>query len=1092
MFCHVNNMEHLGVAKVVDITNKQWTVEYFDAPGYPLETRCVSQSSIVRKVLGYNTRIYHHDQVTDHWMVGRVLQDDGEGIYVRFTDQVDKYLNYKEVFVRWKKPISDPTTYLAKFITETPQYSEDRSKFLQSYIDQRSASWGLSSLMSSVIDHEAHQINVVRRVLNDASQRYLLADEVGLGKTIEAGVLIRQAVLDDPQGHKIVVLVPATLVQQWRGELIRRFGLEDYLDESVFVISQEITPNLSQTLVATTFLVIDEAHHIASGTEPGSTELYELIRNAAMAVERLLLLSATPVIRNETGFLRMLHLLDPVVYNLSDEAAFRSKIQHRQALAETVAMLDPQNVLCLDGVLEDLLVKLPNDDRLRELANGLQSQLLGFPDEEDPELCQSIRSLRAHLSETYRLHRRILRNRRKNVSDLTPDRSGSITWMSPTMQTSCLESLLESWRIGAVATHSKDESDTAREVLQLFYWQSVAALLENPNKLKTLCQDRLALTKISPYSLTFEGELELLEEICSSIDVEEWYSDRLRCLESQLQHMRGAKVVIFCSSEGSANKVFSHLKFGLGPVVIRHGTSENNEFDDAASEFMNNPAVAVIVCDHTAEEGINLQGGDKTIIHFDLPIEPNRIEQRIGRVDRYCIGRPINSVVMLDEGAVYQRSWYAVLNEGLGVFDRSISSLQYLVEDELQRLRVRLLEEGVEAMGEMVRDLGGPNGAVSKELKLIDEQDGLDELSQVAESEFDTLSDCDGDWKDIREAAVSWVVNTLLFEQIAEPVTDMQKSKDHPYRFKYIKPGGGGKGTLIPLSGFLDDFVGIIDFAAHGSTSSTPLSYSHSAHRTTAVKRGARLLRYGDEFIEAVKSFSDIDDRGRSFALWRQMQDGFSDGGTPSIFFRFDFLIETRLDEAESVQNSSFTRGNVSARSVLARRGDMLFPPSVAHVWLDEDGGEVDQDVVDEFLTLPFKKFGVPGHYIDNNLKLHRLLSLKNAMPDTFENWGERCRRMRDQAHSILQLRQELIDRRKTAIRLAQTEDEIRYAQITTRIRHLEGKEAESEREQFALEQKINEALYRGIQTPSIKVDVAGVIFLSHRPFSSIEEGAFI
>ena len=1091
MFCHVNNMEHLGVAKVVDITNKQWTIEYFDAPGYPLETRCVSQSSIVRKILGFNTRIYHHDHVTDHWMVGRVLQDDGEGIYVRFTDHVDKYLNYKEVFVRWKKPISDPTTYLAKFITETPQYSEDRSKFLQSYIDQRSASWGLSSLMSSVIDHEAHQINVVRRVLNDASQRYLLADEVGLGKTIEAGVLIRQAVLDDPRGHKIVVVVPAILVQQWRGELIRRFGLEDYLDESVFVISQEISANLTQVLTGTTFLIIDEAHHIASGIDPESRDMYELIRKAAMTVERLLLLSATPVIRNETGFLRMLHLLDPVVYNLSDEAAFRSKIQHRQALAETVAMLDPQNVLCLDEVLEDLLVKLPNDDRLRELVNALQSQLLGFPDEDDLELCQSIRSLRAHLSETYRLHRRILRNRRKNVSDLTPDRSGSIAWISASTQTCCLESLLESWRIDAVATHSMDGSGTAREALRLFYWQSVSALLENPAKLMTVCQERIAMTRMSPDNLAFKGELELLEELCSLIDVEEWYSDRLRCLEYQLQQLRGTKVVIFCSCKESANKVFYHLKCGLGPVVIRHGTSENTGYD-AASEFMNNPAVAVIVCDHTAEEGINLQGGDKTIIHFDLPIEPNRIEQRIGRVDRYCFGTPISSVVMLDEGALYQRSWYAVLNEGLGVFDRSISSLQYLVEDELQRLRVRLLDEGVEVMGEMVRDLGGPSGAVSKELKLIDEQDGLDELSQVAESEFETLSDCDGDWKDIREAAVSWAVNTLLFEQIAEPVTDMQKSKDHPYRFKYIKPGGGGKGTLIPLSGFLDDFVGIIDFAAHGSTSNTPLSYSHSAHRTTAVKRGTRLLRYGDEFIEAVKSFSDIDDRGRSFALWRQMHDGFSDGGTPSIFFRFDFLIETRLDEAESVLSSSSTRGNVSAGSILARRGDMLFPPSVAHVWIDEDGEEVGQDVVEEFLTLPFRKFGVPGHYIDKNLKLHRLLSLKNFMPDTFENWGERCRRMRDKAHSILQLRQELIDRKKTALRLAQTEDEIRYAQLTTRIRHLEGKEAESEREQFALERKINEALYLGIQTPNIKVDVAGVIFLSHQPFSSIEGGNFI
>ena len=59
-----------------------------------------------------------------------------------------------------------------------------------------------------MIDLEPHQVEVVRRVLQDPVQRYLLADEVGLGKTIEAGILIRQYVLDDPDRHQVVVLVP--------------------------------------------------------------------------------------------------------------------------------------------------------------------------------------------------------------------------------------------------------------------------------------------------------------------------------------------------------------------------------------------------------------------------------------------------------------------------------------------------------------------------------------------------------------------------------------------------------------------------------------------------------------------------------------------------------------------------------------------------------------------------------------------------------------------------------------------------------------------------------------------------------------------
>lgn len=1096
MFCTVINLEHLGIAKVVDTSGNQWTVEYFDSPGKSPETHCVAKSRVIRKVLGHNVRIYYHYPTTNNWIVGRVLEDDDKGVYVRFTDHNDVFLNYENVFVRWKKPISDPTTYLANLITETPQYSQARSNFLDSYIEQRCAAWGLSGLMSSVIELESHQINVVRRVLNDASQRYLLADEVGLGKTIEAGVLIRQAVLDDPQSHRIIVLVPASLVQQWRGELIRRFGLEEYLGKSVFVIAQEVSAKLSNALAGATLLVIDEAHHIASGIDSESRKLYDLISKASMTVERLLLLSATPVIRNETGFLRMLHLLDPVVYNLCDEDAFRSKIKYRQTLAETVAMLDPQNVLCLDAVLEDLLVKLPEDDRLGELVNELQAQLVGMPDEEDPDLCESIRLLRAHLSETYRLHRRILRNRRKQVSGLTPERKGSNTWVSQCSQTCCLESLLESWRIGAVASEFIDASNEAKQELHRFYWKAVSALLENPGKVKNVCRERLvALMESSEGNiLTFKEERDLLKGIVSQTDVEEWYSDRLNCLESGMKKLLPSrtKMVVFCSGKENADKVFSHLKCAMGPVVIRHRIvkGDGTESDDAASEFITDPAINVIVCDHTAEEGINLQGGNKTVIHFDLPIEPNRVEQRMGRVDRYGSGSPVKSIIVLDEGSIYQKAWYSVLNDGLGVFDRSISSLQYLVEEELQQLRVHLFDEGVEAMSEMSAKLGGSSGSVAKELKLIDQQDGLDELSPLAESETDAISDCDGEWRDIRQAAFSWIVDTLLFGQVEEANADTQKSKDHPFRFKYQKPGEGGVATLIPLSGFLDDFLGVIDLASRKSNARTPLSYPHSAHRTTAINRGVRLIRYGDEFIEAVKSFSDLDDRGRSYAMWRQFYEEFSDDSDPQMCFRFDFLIESSLDDAKTVLKNSSIRGNNSARSILSRRGDALFPPSVAHVWLDEEGEELEQETVEKFLAPPYAKRGVAGQYIDKNLKLGRFLSLQKTMPDKFANWGERCRRMRDQALSILLQRQELLARKMAAIKRAQVEDEIRYAQLSTRIQHLSGKEAESERSQLALEKKINEALYSGIRNPSIKVDVAGVVFLSCQPFSGVEQAA--
>ncbi len=511
MFCIVKGIESLGNAKVIEATGNNWTVEYFDSPAHTLrDVRTIPKTSIIPKKLGANTRVYYRDESTDQWIVGRVLQDMGDGVEVRFADKNDVYINYEHLFVRCNKPIADPVDYLVNVITETPQYAEARSGFLESYISQRGVSWGISALLSSVIELEPHQINVIRRILSDPSQRYLLADEVGLGKTIEAGVVIRQAVLDDPKRHYVIVLVPRSLVQQWRQELTQRFGLADFIEISVFVVAQDLVDEIDAHLAEATLLVIDEAHHVASGIDSQSRQLYDIVRSHSQRIERLLLLSATPVLRNESGFLRMLHLLDPVVYSLDDEEGFRTKINHRQILAEAVASLDPQNALYLDSILEELVEKLPSDARLLELAGALRSQLVGLPDENDPELVEAIRVLRAHLSETYRLHRRILRNRRKQVTGLTPNRSGARVVQIHEVQLERTESLLEAWRISATSINEAEQNKILRCDRIRFFWKVVGALLTDPGFIKLVCEERMS-TIINAPGLSFEGEVSLGE-----------------------------------------------------------------------------------------------------------------------------------------------------------------------------------------------------------------------------------------------------------------------------------------------------------------------------------------------------------------------------------------------------------------------------------------------------------------------------------------------------------------------------------------------------------------------------------------------------
>jgi ATP-dependent helicase HepA len=1091
MFCVIQGRETDGLGKVVQNAGANWIVEYFDSPAQDgRRQRAVPRSSVEVKRLGRNTRVYIFSEPDNRWRVARVTEDDGAGLYVRFAHKEDGYVGYPDAFVRWKHPIDNPVIYLARFITETPQYSEARSEFLQNYIDQRGAAFGIQALLSSSVELESHQIDVVRRVLNDPSQRYLLADEVGLGKTIEAGIVIRQAVLDNPQ-HRVVILVPAPLVRQWRQELVGRFGMKVFLDESVFVLPQAAGAKQTAALKGATLLVVDEAHHVADPKGSDAIQrLYALLQRAAQSAERLLLLSATPIVRNEAGFLRMLHLLDPVVYPLEDYERFRIKIEHRQALAEVVALLSPENALFLDHSLDDVLRRIPDDERLHGLVNKLKNQLLAMPDEDDPDLVAGIRRLRAHISETYRLNRRILRNRRKQVQGLTPDRSGVVCLSVVDSPLARVESAVETWRIAASAAAGTGAATPALQALGAFYWDVATACIENPALLPQLCARRQALAAwpAGEAEGRFEQEDELLKRIAALCDSERWLDARCAKLIERLRSLPPkTKAVVFCSTPGTADAVFSRLKTGRVHAV-RHEVDLDGDADLDAAEswagFLTDPEVGVIVCDRMAEEGLNLQGGDKAVIHFDLPFQPNRIEQRMGRVDRYGAGNQIRSYVLLDAGASLQQAWFNDLEEGWGVFDRSISSLQYLVEDELVRLRERLFAGGAEALQELTARIAGPQGLVAAELKLIDQQDALDELSPQSEHETNNLFDVDGDWKTIRHAMLYWIADTLLFTAV--PVSTVKTTAvEQPVRLHYHPPESKGTATLIPLGGFLNDFLGAIDYCAPGSRASEPRSFPHMAHRTLAVKRGVRLLRYGDEFVEAVKAFSDLDDRGRSFALWRQVYEGLAPGEF-KMCFRFDFLIEAALDKSAAVLATHRAGGRMAAQAVLRRRGDALLAPCIIQVWLDEEGDEVVPEAVERLLAPEYNKLGGDG-YIDKNLGAEHFRALKRQAPGAFANWHERCLRMNERAHALVLARPELAAFKRAALTRARAEDDVRYAQMRTRIRSLDGAEAAAESAEFELEQRLNDALYEGIANPVVKVDVAGVVFLAEQSVAVLD-----
>ena len=1036
-----------GLGKLADRTGDRCTVEYFDAPTSTPVVEEFEARALEPATIPGQTRAYHFNTTTHAWEIGRVLDDHGDSILVQFPNGVTRHLPVDEVFVRWGRPIADPTPFLAGKINESPRFSDGRGAFVRSQVAQRGAALGMSALLSSAIELEAHQVEVVRRVLQDPVQRYLLADEVGLGKTIEAGVLIRQCVLDARGEVTVVVMVPAVLVSQWRTELSNRFFLGSHLDKAVHVLAHEDEAGLARRLATASMLVIDEAHHLAASESPARREVYARLAEAAPSVERILLLSATPALHNERGFLEMLHLLDPQAYPLDGEEAFRRKVRERQAVAEIVANLTPQNALYLDYTLDQLAELFADDPLLQEHAMALRAVLDEMPAEDEPDLIEAVGRVHAHVSEVYRLHRRILRHRRRNVVGLTPDRAGAKAITYTSADRAVLTEALEVWR--------SDLDDSAR---------ALARYHEVLDRAAQYAAGPAAALEAAPADLDQVGRLLLRPGV---------FDDRLDALIAALPDPLavGAKVVVFCTDPETADRLAAEIPSRLAVPVHRHSLR-----DPAWRAFSDEPAGAILICDRTAEEGLNLQGRRRVIVHFDLPLSPNRIEQRLGRADRYGAGEPVPSLVLVCRDDPLESAWFTYLDTALQVFDRSVASLQYLIDNILRTLRPALLTDGVEALIDLTAAGQGEGGVIDQEVRAIDQQDALDSLGAPPIDLVDALSDVDGDTGAIAEVTAGWVEAMLQFRRAPFSPGRYPSGQGQPFRYLYATDN---RRTLIPLATFMDHCAGALDLGATPKGARVVPTIPYVFSRRTALTRqvrsdGVGLLRYGDPFISGVMAFTQADDRGRSSAMWRYEPSYISES-TADIFLRFDFIVEADAASAlEVLRSHGFSNAAIAA---IRRRADMALPPFFETVWLSQDLQAVEDPDRLQLLGRAYSPDGTADGGRDVNLNAQRWRRLERLDLPLLESWSPLCLKARATAEDALRSRTGFSDTVTQAERRAGEVEHGRLGQLRARARDA-GPEAAATVE-LRLEEALSTALRAGVRAPHVRVDSVGAVFLS-------------
>lgn len=527
---------NLGIGKVIALSNLNTTVEYFCSVGQRIQ-KTLPLTLLDRVKLQRQTRCYIWSESQELWTIGRIYNWDAYAnkYQIDLPNNKTTLATEQEVYVRCNIPIENPIEILAMKGHETPYFHGKRLAFVNSLLEQRTISRGMTGLISANIELYSYQVEVIRRVLEDPIQRYLLADEVGLGKTIEAGAILRQYLLDEPQGRALV-LVPQYLLEQWRQELEDKFYLSHFPNRVQLITVNRLHQVNSNDNFG--FLIIDEAHHVAAMATSSEFVLWQCFENCkqlAHKSDRLLLLSATPVLNHEQDFLAMLHLLDPTTYQLDDLEGFRTRVEKRQEIGRVLlSFKEGAKPFVLKTKLSQLRNLFSDDTYLLNLADELQSHLQN-QEASTTKQDKIVRAIRTHISDTYRLHRRMLRNRRAVVEDAIFDRNLIPKAEYDLDERSCqIHELIDEWRTVA-------PNQQYRRIFLLLFrasstWlgllkQVVQARLNsasNPGLIQELGADDVRILIETP---KFTGEEEILQSLLKIIQQPSEDGDRLQLLE---------------------------------------------------------------------------------------------------------------------------------------------------------------------------------------------------------------------------------------------------------------------------------------------------------------------------------------------------------------------------------------------------------------------------------------------------------------------------------------------------------------------------------------------------------------------------------
>lgn len=634
----------------------------------------------------------------------------------------------------------DPAMMLSQLDVAPAHLVAARMNLLEAFFNATAKSMGITGYNGARMLPIPHQINAARYALQFGRIRFLLADEVGLGKTIEAGLIVSTLRKYFPD-WSTAVFVPESLVAQWAFEMYGKFGKTIFVldeheydeDESGVILPHGRAAGFARKHKVD-ILVVDEAHRLIHD-KAAVTALTKLSSSA----HAVLLLTATPVSDDWANLLALYKVLDPERFG---EIESPEKFREMQELQGRI-----------EEVLKAIRTEDPDPERVTAAWKGC-----GL---EDREIVAHLKNAHHDRHGRHELHRiaslivdryypgsRLLRYRRKFLAmdNPLPFRIVGTLEYSPSAEEQAALSLVKDWLALVRGSGQADDPDAQRvatTLIQAAHSSPLALadwLLARGRKLEEhegVTADPIRLYRTAMKKLQLPGaEKEILHALDDA--VRKWqratkaidatgrqlarsprYTAFLDFLKQSLEEEPDSHLLVFTSFEANVHPLYLLLRKALtdvAEVFEMYGAQSRTEREKNAFEFQEFPSGSVLVSDDLGGEGRNFQFASH-VIHFDLPFAPWTVEQRIGRCDR--VGRDqemdVDSQVLFAKGQL-DEVVFEFLSEGLGVFNDSIAP----IEGELDRVTRGAIENLI---------MGGP-GAV---LDRIDEVAAL--LDDVRERE---------------------------------------------------------------------------------------------------------------------------------------------------------------------------------------------------------------------------------------------------------------------------------------------------------------------------------------------------------------------